>query len=635
VDRGAVRTASRRPGPEFASVPAPALLELAALSTRRSLVIGRFRLAPVLALSAFCATSPLTAVEVPGFRPDPSLRPARAPEPAPLRLAQSLSLEPLARLEPAATAARAELAAMAANNRDPRRPHQVGFGRVLAEPLALAVQPERLASAIGQRVGGGFLARERSGNWIWGTSVEVAGARALRLELSEVNLPVDSRLWVYGTNDEARAFDLRRLAAGRTLFSPVIEGDRIHLEVELPDGALASGQGFEIRRVHELVRSRGTLQTFAPEADSCLQNGECFDASDFPGIEIARDGVVQYFFTSGGLTYVCSAGLLNDNVASTLEPWLLTANHCVSTQSEALSIDSAFFYRYNSCGGGGSTYSLGPQGADLIVTSESTDVTLLRATDADEIPPGAYYLGWTSIRPADGTILHRLSHPVRESDSTLLPQIYSSHQLDETPAFVCSGAPATHFLHSLNTGGTGMSGGSSGSPVMRSDGHVVGQLLGSCGDDPDGCGTDENVLDGALATSYPLLRPYLSPEGNVCIRDADTACLLDGRFKVEVTWQTASGSGDAQVMYFNAERAESVESAFFWFFAPTNFEMGVKMVDACAGFNRVWVFFSALTSQGFQVTVTRMSDGLPKVYPANPINNIPTTVADTDAFPCS
>ena len=345
---------------------------------------------------------------------------------------------------------------MAAHNADPRRPHQVGFARALATPLSLTIQPDRLVGAIGDRVGGGFLSRDRSGSWIWGTSVEVEGARALRLELSEVDLPAGARFWVYGADGEARSFDLRRLAAGRTLFSPVIEGDRIHLEVELPDGALASGQGFEIRRVHELVRSRGTLQTFASEADSCLQNGECFDASDFPGIEIARDGVVQYFFTSGGSTYVCSAGLLNDNVASTLEPWLLTANHCVSTQSEALSIDSAFFYRYNSCGGGGSTYSLGPQGADLIVTSESTDVTLLRATDADEIPPGAYYLGWTSIRPADGTMLHRLSHPVRESDSTLLPQIYSSHQLDETPAFVCSGAPATHFLHSLNTGGTGV-----------------------------------------------------------------------------------------------------------------------------------------------------------------------------------
>jgi hypothetical protein len=127
----------------------------------------------------------------------------------------------------------------------------------------------------------------------------------------------------------------------------------------------------------------------------------------------------------------------------------------------------------------------------------------------------------------------------------------------------------------------------------------------------------------------------LSPAGAICFRDADTACLLGGKFKVEVTYQTVSTSGNAKVMSFNGERAESTESAFFWFFNATNFEMGVKMVDACVEpFNRYWVFFSGLTSQGFQVKVTRMSDGLPKIYPANPINNLPTTTGDTDAFTC-
>ena len=166
----------------------------------------------------------------------------------------------------------------------------------------------------------------------------------------------------------------------------------------------------------------------------------------------------------------------------------------------------------------------------------------------------------------------------------------------------------TNFLHSLNLAGTGISGGSSGSPVMRADGIIVGQLLGSCGGPPDGCGTDENILDGAFATSYPMLAPYLSPGGGgICIRDADTACLLNGKFKVEVDWVTASSAGTGKVMAFNGERAESVESAFFWFFNSTNFEMGVKMVDACvAPFNRYWVFVSGLTSQEYRVRVTKM-----------------------------
>jgi hypothetical protein len=592
----------------------------------------RFRAVATLVPAATLLISlPVRADEARGFR---ATAPARVAEAPPLRLAEGLSAEPLARLAPAAEAARAELDAMAAWNRDPRHPARVGFARELPSPLRLAIEPSRLSSFIGQRLGGGFLSRERGGRYVWGTSVGVDGAGALRLELSDVNLPSATKLWVYGPSGDARAFDLRRLRGDRSLVSPVIEGDRIALEVELPEGPVTAGQGFIVRTVREIVHSRGTLAPSAVEADSCLQNAECFDAGDFPGIGIARDGVIQFFFTSGGSDYVCSAALLDDNAPATLEPWILTAHHCVSTDAEAATIDTAFFYRYANCGGASPTYTLGPQGADLVVTSDTTDVTLLRAIDAGEVPGGAHYLPWTSIRPGNGAILHRLAHPVRDSDDTLLPQQYSSHQLDETPEFVCDGITVPNFLHSLNTGGTGISGGASGAPVFRADGYVVGQLLGSCGDDPDGCGVDENVLDGAFSTSYPLLRPYLSPEGPVCIRDADTACLLNGKFKVEVTWQTASGTGAAQVMYFNGERAENVESVFFWFFNASNFEMGVKMVDACVPpYNRFWAFVSGLTSQGYTVTITKMSTGQTKTY-TNAVNEIPTTDADTDAFTC-
>ncbi len=591
---------------------------------------------------ALSATPPALAIEVAAFRPDPSRLPARQPAVAPLRVAEALSLDALATLQPAREGAVADLAALAAWNDSGGKPTRIGFARALAEPLKLSYDATRFAASLGQRAGGGLLAQAASGNWIWGTSVEVGEARALRLELAEVDLPAGTRLWAFAMGGEARAFDLRRLRPDGTLLSPTIAGDRIYLEVELPAGSVVSGQGFRIHRVHELTIAFATDSTAgatAPEADSCLQNGECYDTGDFPGIELARDGVMQVFFSSGGLDYTCSASLLNDVPLATLEPWILTANHCVHTQSEALSIDAAFFYRNNSCAGGGSTFTVGPQGADLVVTSEATDVTLLRALDLADVPPGAAYLGWTSLRPADGTVLHRLSHPVLDATDAVQPQVYSTHQLDETPAINCftAGAPLSDYLYSVNLAGTGTSPGSSGSPVMTASSQVVGQLFGSCGTLPsrDGCGTDESIIDGAFATSYPLLAPYLNPAGGVCIRDADTACLLNGKFKVEVTYQTVSESGNGQVMYFNGERAESLESAFFWFFEPTNFEMGVKMVDACvAPFNRFWVFFSGLTDQGFQVKVTRMSDLLVKVYPANPISNLPTTVADTDAFTC-
>ncbi len=124
-----------------------------------------------------------------------------------------------------------------------------------------------------------------------------------------------------------------------------------------------------------------------------------------------------------------------------------------------------------------------------------------------------------------------------------------------------------------------------------------------------------------------------SAQAGGCVRDADTACLLGNRFEVEVDYQTAAQSGTAQVMSFNGQRAENGESAFFTFFSATNFEMGVKVLDACV-FGKYWVFVSGLTDQGWTVTVRDTeSAAAPKVY-TNPIGTLSTTFADTNAFNC-
>jgi lysyl endopeptidase len=601
----------------------------------------RFIAVAALTVLTSLATPPAGAIEVAAYTPDPSLQPARQPAAAPLRVSETLAIEAMATLQPAREGASADLAALAEWNANGGRPTRVGFARALSEPLALRYDARGFAASIGRRSGGGMLARKPNGNFVWGTSVAVDEARALRLELAEVHLPEGARLWAFGPGGEARAFDLRLLRADGTLISPTISGDRIDLEVELPAGAVSDGQGFRILRVHEIALdfATGSAMPAQPEGASCLQSGECFDASDFPAIGLARQGVIQYLFEDGGFTYTCSGALIGDNDPTTLHAWFLTAHHCLETQANALTMDTFFFFRSLSCGSGSASGTPGPVGANLVATSATTDVSLVRALDAGDVPGGATYLGWTSARPGDGTVLHRLSHPVLDSTDEIQPQSYARHQLDETPGFICGGVfTPTNFLHSVNLAGTGIAPGSSGAPVMRADGIIVGQLYGACGDPPDGCatGATSNILDGALATSYPLLAPFLNPgSGGACVRDADTACLLGGRFKVEVTWVTSTGSGTGKVMAFNGQRAESDESAFFWFFNPTNFEMGVKMVDACvAPFNRFWVFFSGLTNQGFQVTVTRMSDGLQKVYPPNPVGFFPTTTGDTSAFAC-
>jgi subtilisin family serine protease len=119
-----------------------------------------------------------------------------------------------------------------------------------------------------------------------------------------------------------------------------------------------------------------------------------------------------------------------------------------------------------------------------------------------------------------------------------------------------------------------------------------------------------------------------------CQRDADTACLLGSRFEVEVDWQSANASGAAQVMSFGGQRAENDQSAFLWFFDAANFEMGLKVLDACAFNDRFWIFLSGLTNQGWTARIRDTVTGAVKTY-ANTRGTLTPTTADTAAMPCS
>jgi hypothetical protein len=118
-----------------------------------------------------------------------------------------------------------------------------------------------------------------------------------------------------------------------------------------------------------------------------------------------------------------------------------------------------------------------------------------------------------------------------------------------------------------------------------------------------------------------------------CVRDNSTACLLNGRFRVTVTYRTSSTSGNAQVMNFSSARAESDESAFFWFFDASNFEMGLKMLDACSVNSRFWVYISGLTDQGWTATIFDTQTGVSAVYQNN-VGHLSSTVADTGTLRC-
>ncbi len=114
-----------------------------------------------------------------------------------------------------------------------------------------------------------------------------------------------------------------------------------------------------------------------------------------------------------------------------------------------------------------------------------------------------------------------------------------------------------------------------------------------------------------------------------CAAGDTTLCLHGGRFAVSASYATAAGQA-------GAGHAVSLtdDSAYFWFFSPSNVEVFLKVVDGCALNGHFWIFGSGLTDVQTRLVVTDSVTGVLRTY-VNPQNTAFEPVEDTGALPCS
>lgn len=106
--------------------------------------------------------------------------------------------------------------------------------------------------------------------------------------------------------------------------------------------------------------------------------------------------------------------------------------------------------------------------------------------------------------------------------------------------------------------------------------------------------------------------------------------LQEARFEVAVEWSTADGRRGAA----RPVRAGTANSGLFWFFAPDNWEMLIKVLDGC-GFNgHYWVYAASATDVGFDIAVTDTTTGEIRSYTKSPGAPAPA-LTDAAAFPDS
>ena len=112
----------------------------------------------------------------------------------------------------------------------------------------------------------------------------------------------------------------------------------------------------------------------------------------------------------------------------------------------------------------------------------------------------------------------------------------------------------------------------------------------------------------------------------LCVPTATSLCLSRGRFRVEVAWDANGSSGAGRTV-----PAASADSGLFWFFAPDNWEVMVKVLDGCGVNGRYWVFAAGTTNVGYTLTVTDTRTGRTARY-ENPLGQRSPAITDVDAF---
>ena len=119
------------------------------------------------------------------------------------------------------------------------------------------------------------------------------------------------------------------------------------------------------------------------------------------------------------------------------------------------------------------------------------------------------------------------------------------------------------------------------------------------------------------------------PSGSSCATSANTLCITEGRFTVEIDFETASGMipGRAQQL--------TTQSGYFWFLGADNVEVVIKVLNACGLNQRYWVLAAGLTNQGAKITVRDTETGNTRTY-ENTRGTAFETILDTlVGLPCS
>jgi len=326
------------------------------------------------------------------------------------------------------------------------------------------------------------------------------GALYTRVQFARMALPAGARVFVYSMNDPSEFYGPYQghgLSEEGTFWTPPVKGDSVVIEYFIPKAAAnLQGTPFKISKIGHVFTDPLTPD---PEAGACNLEVTAEWAT------VAKSVGRLEFVSSGGIG-LCTGTLLSDTSFSQT-PYLLTANHCFDTQSEAQTLRVYWNYNTGDSPPAGTPFT---DGANLLATGTASDFTFVRLTGS--LPGGLFFSGWDANSISTGTAVTGIHHPQGSHKRISFGSTNPNTTNSNCPTSFLPG-PCSNFTGVTWGSGT-TEGGSSGSGIWKgsaSNAMLVGQLLGG------GASCDTPTLSdyyGRFSVTYPNISAFLSTESS-------------------------------------------------------------------------------------------------------------------------
>ena len=374
---------------------------------------------------------------------------------------------------------------------------QIGIARDIGETVQ-----GKLAPLKWQAVEGGAVAR---------IVVSSPDALALRVGLSIDALPAGAELRFAGSlAPQSILFvggaDAKGQQVEGAYWTPMTDGDAQTIEVFVPAGVATDAVKLSVTQAsHILTNSieRFSLAKAIGDSGACNVNAVCRVAALGQNYTNSKNAVARMVYQSGASSYTCTGTLLNDTVAATQIPYFYTADHCISTQAEATTLNTFWGFEAATCAG--TTAAANTQltgGAQYLYSDAQTDASLLRLNGTP--PAGAFFNGWNATALANNSQVLAIHHPSGDLKKSSLGVKMAQDTVNHEVAW---------------TEGT-TEGGSSGSGLFTASANgyeLRGGLYGgsaSCANTGNTGNTQNRDWYSRLDVIFPQIQQYLAPSNN-------------------------------------------------------------------------------------------------------------------------